>query len=140
MDGTVLPPHPRTALRMASLSTAFDFGQAPSGRQGMPVDGPTRRARIRAEGTVQGVGFRPFVYRLATSLGLAGFVRNDRRGVLIEVQGATSNVRRFLDRLSVDAPPLAAVRRLTCEPVPQEGDGRFAILDSDCDESQAVSI
>ena len=46
-----------------------------------------RRTRLRVEGTVQGVGFRPYVYRLAGELGLAGFVLNDSRGVLIEVEG-----------------------------------------------------
>ncbi|MDQ6838702.1 MAG: acylphosphatase, partial [Actinomycetota bacterium] len=47
----------------------------------------TARVRIRVLGTVQGVGFRPFVYRHARALGLAGFVRNDSAGVLIEAEG-----------------------------------------------------
>ena len=46
-----------------------------------------RRVRVRVEGVVQGVGFRPHVYRLARELGLAGWVRNDERGVVIEVEG-----------------------------------------------------
>jgi len=45
------------------------------------------RARIRVEGIVQGVGFRPFAHALASRLGLAGFVGNDARGVLVEVEG-----------------------------------------------------
>ena len=46
-----------------------------------------RRTRVRVEGTVQGVGFRPYVHRLAGELGLAGYVLNDSRGVLLEVEG-----------------------------------------------------
>jgi hydrogenase maturation protein HypF len=58
-----------------------------------------RRARLRVEGTVQGVGFRPYVYRLAHELELAGFVLNDARGVLLEVEGAADAVERFVARL-----------------------------------------
>ena len=53
-----------------------------------PGPGPRAGARVRVEGTVQGVGFRPYVYRLAGELGLAGFVFNDARGVVAEVEGA----------------------------------------------------
>src|SRR4051794_41808908 len=67
-----------------------------------------RRIRARVEGTVQGVGFRPFVYRLAAELELAGFVRNDERGVLVEVEGGETAVEGFLRRLAAEAPPLAA--------------------------------
>ena len=54
-----------------------------------------RRVRARVEGTVQGVGFRPFVYRLAAELGLAGYVLNDERGVLLEVEGGDARGRRL---------------------------------------------
>ena len=50
-------------------------------------DRAIQRVRVRAEGVVQGVGFRPFVHRLAGELGLAGFVRNDERGAVIEAEG-----------------------------------------------------
>ena len=49
---------------------------------------PSTRLRIRVRGLVQGVGFRPFVYRLAVEQGLSGWVRNDEQGVVMEVQGA----------------------------------------------------
>jgi len=52
-----------------------------------------RRARARIEGTVQGVGFRPYVFTLSEDLGLAGFVRNDERGVVLEVEGAAPAAR-----------------------------------------------
>ena len=69
----------------------------------------TRRVRVRVSGTVQGVGFRPFVYRLADELGLGGWVLNDSLGVLIEVEGVPLAVSDFLERLADEAPPLASV-------------------------------
>ena len=78
-----------------------------------PVSATTlRRAHVRVQGTVQGVGFRPYVYRLAGELGLAGFVLNDARGVLLEVEGDDAAVERFLARLPAEAPPLASVERV----------------------------
>ena len=59
----------------------------------------TRRAFGRVEGTVQGVGFRPYVYRLAREEGLGGYVLNDERGVLLDVEGAADAVERFVARL-----------------------------------------
>jgi hydrogenase maturation protein HypF len=65
--------------------------------------------RVEIRGAVQGVGFRPFVYRLATQLSLAGWVCNDTRGVSIEVDGPRPALERFLARLSADAPPHARI-------------------------------
>jgi hydrogenase maturation protein HypF len=90
-----------------------------------------RRARARVEGTVQGVGFRPFVYRLAGQLGLAGWVQNDERGVLLEVEGEPFAVERFLRRLSGEAPPLAVVERVTAEELAATGERGFAIVASE---------
>src|SRR5215204_574053 len=64
------------------------------------------RARVRVEGIVQGVGFRPFVHALAGRLGLAGLVGNDAGGVFVEVEGAAETVERFLAALAAEAPPL----------------------------------
>ena len=75
------------------------------------------RVRARVSGVVQGVGFRPYVHGLATELGLSGFVLNDSRGVVLEVEGAS--VERFLARLRDEAPPLASIEALTFEPVPE---------------------
>jgi hydrogenase maturation protein HypF len=71
------------------------------------------RVRLRVEGTVQGVGFRPYVYRLASSLRLGGWVLNDARGVLIEVQGSAAAVAEFAARLAPEAPPLALIERVS---------------------------
>jgi hydrogenase maturation protein HypF len=89
-----------------------------------------RRTRVRVEGTVQGVGFRPYVHRLAGRQGLAGFVLNDPHGVLLEVEGRTSAVEEFLARLGPEAPPLAAIERVLTEECEPHGDSGFAILDS----------
>lgn len=67
------------------------------------------RQRLTVTGVVQGVGFRPFVHRLATELGLAGFVGNDSGAVFLEVQGNPARVREFGRRLRTDAPPLARI-------------------------------
>ncbi len=90
-----------------------------------------RRVRVRIEGTVQGVGFRPYVFRLARALGLGGFVLNDERGVLVEVEGPPAPIERFLERLPLEAPPLAAVERLAVEPLPMEGGAVFEIVSSE---------
>jgi hydrogenase maturation protein HypF len=86
-----------------------------------------RRTRVRVNGTVQGVGFRPYVYRLAGELELGGFVLNDAHGVLIEVEGSPAAVDRFLARLPPEAPPLAVVEQVLCEELSPSGDGSFAI-------------
>ncbi|MGH2776160.1 MAG: carbamoyltransferase HypF [Actinomycetota bacterium] len=85
------------------------------------------RTRLRVTGTVQGVGFRPFVYGLAARLGLSGFVLNDAAGVLIEVEGRARDVEAFRAILASDPPPLAVVESVTEERVANRGDGSFEI-------------
>jgi hydrogenase maturation protein HypF len=89
-----------------------------------------QRVRVRVEGVVQGVGFRPFVHRLAGELGLAGFVRNDERGVVIEAEGPPEAIEALLTRLPAEAPPLAAIELVEQEAVPARGEGAFAIGES----------
>jgi hydrogenase maturation protein HypF len=96
----------------------------------MTVTATGVRTRVRVEGTVQGVGFRPFVYRLATEEGLAGHVLNDERGVVLEVEGGGDAVDRFLRRLTVQTPPLAVIESVACEPVAARGERGFAIVES----------
>jgi hydrogenase maturation protein HypF len=88
------------------------------------------RIRARVEGTVQGVGFRPYVYRLAGELGCSGHVFNDARGVVVEVEAGAAEVERFLARLPAEAPPLARVERVLTEPVPATGSSEFTIVES----------
>ncbi len=89
------------------------------------------RASVRVEGVVQGVGFRPFVYSLATRLGLAGWVGNDVDGVFAEVEGAAAGVEQFLGLLETQAPPLARVDRVTAAAMAPTGAAGFAIVASD---------
>ena len=89
-----------------------------------------RRLRLRVGGVVQGVGFRPYVHRLATELGLDGFVRNDEHGVVIEVEGEPDAVAALLARLPAEAPPLATVELVSQEVVPARGERGFAIAGS----------
>ncbi|MET9913236.1 carbamoyltransferase HypF [Streptomyces sp. NPDC006476] len=86
------------------------------------------RRRVTVRGTVQGVGFRPFVHRLATGLALSGFVSNTASGVLIEVEGLPEEVDRFCDRLAAEPPPLATVTGVGVEELPVTGvDDSFTI-------------
>lgn len=88
------------------------------------------RARITVTGVVQGVGFRPFVHRLATELGLSGFVGNDSAAVFIEVQGPTEAIAELARRLPAEPPPLALITGIRQETVaPHEEDG-FLIVAS----------
>jgi hydrogenase maturation protein HypF len=99
-----------------------------------------RRARVRVAGTVQGVGFRPFVYRMAKELGLAGWVRNDARGVLIEVEGGEMAVASFLRELRTEAPPLAVVEGITATDIATEGGSDFTIRGSDSGGEVAAPV
>ncbi|MEA5583142.1 carbamoyltransferase HypF [Nodularia harveyana UHCC-0300] len=78
---------------------------------------------IRVRGTVQGVGFRPTVYRLAKVCGLVGDVCNDGEGVLIRVSGSEAAIAEFVGRLYLECPPLGKIQELTR--VSYEGDGDF---------------
>ncbi|MDQ6731666.1 MAG: acylphosphatase, partial [Actinomycetota bacterium] len=91
---------------------------------------PVRRTRVRVSGTVQGVGFRPHVYRLAHEHALAGFVRNDTRGVELEVEGPAEAIAEFLIALSAQAPPLAVLETVDCAECAPRGEAGFAILAS----------
>jgi len=90
------------------------------------------RRRIVVTGRVQGVGFRPAVHRLATSLGLSGFVLNDTRGVTIELQGQGTRIEEFVRRLrNSDKPPLARIESCDAVALPTvEREGEFVIRGS----------
>ena len=92
---------------------------------------PLIRTAVRVEGIVQGVGFRPFVYALATRLGLGGLAGNDVDGVFAEVEGPPEAVREFLAALERDPPPLARVDRIAVSPMAPIGVPSFEIVASE---------
>jgi hydrogenase maturation protein HypF len=85
------------------------------------------RRRFRVAGVVQGVGFRPFVYGLATRHGLGGFVLNDGSGVLVEAEGAPAELDAFAAAIAAEAPPLARVDSVLAETMASNGDAAFRI-------------
>ncbi|WP_460061677.1 carbamoyltransferase HypF [Streptomyces sp. YKOK-I1] len=101
----------------------------PSTPAAVTGDGPLRR-RVVVRGVVQGVGFRPYVYGLATELALVGHVTNTPEGVVAEVEGSGAAVTRFCERLAVQAPPLAVVESVHHQEVPLTGGEAFTILAS----------
>src|ERR1700739_2383418 len=92
------------------------------------------RQHFTVTGVVQGVGFRPFVHRIATELGLAGFVGNDSGAVFLEVQGERARVDEFARRLGAEAPPLARISAVSITDLPIEtvanAGGEFRIVAS----------
>ena len=88
------------------------------------------RCQLHVRGIVQGVGFRPFVYKLATSLGLTGFVFNSSSGVTIEIEGSAEASRKFIDSLQRDRPQLAEILELTVSEIAFLGSAGFDILES----------
>lgn len=103
--------------------------RASMSRQGLPPCCPPQRLRLRVRGTVQGVGMRPHLWRLAAALGLTGTVRNDAEGVLAEVQGPRA--AEFAPALRADPPPLARIVAIEVAPCPEvPGEHGFVILGS----------
>ena len=99
------------------------------------------RARIVIRGLVQGVGFRPFVYRLATEMELCGWVQNNLQGVFLEVQGEKATVDHFLVRLQNDKPAHAAIQSLECTRLDPRRFESFEIRASDTEgESLALVL
>jgi hydrogenase maturation protein HypF len=112
------------------------------GSSGVRPDGITVHLRVR--GVVQGVGFRPFVYRLARDRDIAGWVTNDAEGVLIEASGAGDVIERFARSLRTEAPPAARVDDvIELHREPAGGDARlpaFRIRESDHGEQVTTLI
>ena len=88
------------------------------------------RLLIRIEGVVQGVGFRPFIYRLAEESNLKGYVRNTSKGVEIEVEGDRNKVDKFPSIIKKKAPPLARINRISTQNISFKGDSAFNIKNS----------
>jgi hydrogenase maturation protein HypF len=98
------------------------------------------RRQIAVSGIVQGVGFRPYVYRLATERRLAGTIRNTSSGVTIEVQGLAETVNDFIFRLPLEAPPLARITDFSVSERPCNNDSDFRILSSQAEETVRTLI
>lgn len=98
------------------------------------------RIRARITGRVQGVGFRPTVYRYATELGLAGFVCNDAQGVTVEVEGDDLKVGAFFEHLVSAPPPQARIVDIEKQVCERRGTGTFEVVESEFSGDAATHI
>jgi hydrogenase maturation protein HypF len=98
------------------------------------------RRVIAVDGVVQGVGFRPFVYGLAVSLDLRGFVKNQTGGVVIDVEGETSCLDRFLSELTRRPPPLSNIDSVCWARQPPRGENRFRIEPSEVETAGTIYV
>lgn len=98
------------------------------------------RAQVTICGVVQGVGFRPWVYRLATEMGLAGWVSNTAQGVRIEVEGGRTELEQFLVRLEPEKPPHSFIQSIETLWLPPLGYEGFAIRESDSNGAKTAFV
>jgi hydrogenase maturation protein HypF len=101
---------------------------------------PYQRLGVTVRGAVQGVGFRPFVYRLASELGLTGWVRNSVQGVFLEVEGGREKLDTFLRRLNDEKPPLSYFQSVESSFLDATGIPDFKILGSNGDGEKIAVI
>ncbi len=99
-----------------------------------------KRKQIHVRGIVQGVGFRPFVFRLAQALGLSGYVLNSSHGVIAEIEGSEPMLARFLEDLRGQSPPLAEIADIAISDVEPNGEQGFRILESLAEEQKFVLV
>jgi len=100
----------------------------------------TQRRRITLRGAVQGVGFRPFVYRLATELSLTGWVLNSSSGLVVEVEGPAADLTLFQQRLELERPKVSVITVRESSSIAVAGSARFEILASDNDSGKSVNV
>ncbi len=98
------------------------------------------RALIDVTGLVQGVGFRPFVHSLATSLDLRGFVQNRGSHLFVDIEGEPGALAAFVERLSTTAPPLAAIDRVDCQRTTAAAHQHFMIAGSQAAAESLVRV
>ncbi|MCS6119985.1 carbamoyltransferase HypF [Shewanella baltica] len=99
-----------------------------------------KRCQLQITGIVQGVGFRPFVYRYALEFQLTGTVLNNAKGVTIELQGTEENLTQFITTLNTTPPPLARIDNITQTPLPiLLSETTFEIIKSDSHENDGPS-
>jgi hydrogenase maturation protein HypF len=101
---------------------------------------PTQRLRITLHGAVQGVGFRPFVYRLATEMSLTGWVLNSSAGLVVEVEGSPETLQRFEERLDRERPKASVVSVHDSAWIAAQGSTQFEILASDSVTGKTVNV
>lgn len=99
-----------------------------------------KRVFMKVEGIVQGVGFRPFVYNLATSLKLYGWVNNNSEGVYVDIEGSEKNIESFIKALRYNPPPLAKVENITINYLPLYSYENFTIKESITSENNITLI
>ena len=100
----------------------------------------TQRLRMVIRGAVQGVGFRPFVYRLATELGLPGWVSNTSAGVFLEVEGSSELVQEFRLRVEKEKPAIAFIQSLESSLLDPVGFESFEIRESSGGEKTVLVL
>ena len=98
------------------------------------------RFKIFIKGRVQGVGFRPTVYRYANQFNLSGFVCNTQKGVLIEIEGIEENLKNFIEKIKKYPPPRADIKEIKIIPVKIKGEKNFKIIKSKKDLKVEVEI
>jgi hydrogenase maturation protein HypF len=108
----------------SAICNLQSVGEAPSDEQ-------IARLRVAIRGAVQGVGFRPFIYRLATGMRLAGWVNNSAQGVLIEAEGRREQLRQFLLRIEAEKPPRSFIQSLESALLDPAGYTGFEVRHSD---------
>jgi hydrogenase maturation protein HypF len=106
----------------------------------MQTVAPRRRVRLEISGAVQGVGFRPFVYRLAQELGASGWIANDARGVVLEAEGDAAMLLRLLSRVRSGAPRQARLHAIREEWLEPTGSERFEIVASEGAGTRAAFV
>ena len=90
-----------------------------------------KRSRLLIKGIVQGVGFRPFLYRSAQAYHLLGFVKNTSQGVILEVEGNEKDIAKFISHIRMNPPPLALIESCESSEIPLEFPTTFEILSSE---------
>jgi hydrogenase maturation protein HypF len=108
----------------------------------MPVasKSPTQRLRISLRGAVQGVGFRPFIYRLATEMALTGWVLNSSSGLVVEVEGPPDQLSMFEQRVQRERPKASVITVHESAWIPAEGSTSFEIHASDAGDGKSVNV
>jgi hydrogenase maturation protein HypF len=107
---------------------------------GLTEQAELRRMRVTVRGAVQGVGFRPFVYRLALDMGLPGWVNNSPQGVFVEVEGQQAELDEFVRRLEIEKPPRSFIQSLEPVVLDPVGYTAFEIRPSVDDGSKSALI